>query len=260
MFYADYHVHTRLSMDGTIPASEMVKAALDAGLNEIALTDHCDLNLMKQFPYSSEECYGEYAAAKSKGIKVLIGVEIGQQTEFPELSKKILSFPEYDFVIGSYHCMAGYPDFCEIVYKDYDVRELYSVYFKGLLEYAKEADFDVLGHITYPFRYGFRQGYDITIDDYPDETDAVLKAIIGRGKGIEANASGLREKRSETMPPLHIVKRYRELGGEIITVGSDAHVPEHVGKGVKETTDALRELGFRYITAFEKRAPRQIKL
>lgn len=261
MFFADYHMHTHLSMDGESDTREMIKAAHFAGLSEIAICDHCDLNLMEQFPYSPIECYNDYtAAAAGIDIPVKIGVEMGQQTEFPELSKEILSFPDYDFVIGSYHCMAGYPDFSEADYKNYDVPKLYSIYFEGLLDYAKKADFDIMGHLTYPFRYGMRQGYSLTIADYREETDEVLKALIARGKGIEANTSGLRDKMNETMPPVYVLKRYLELGGERITVGSDAHFPRHVGFGIKETTELLKELGFKYVTAFTKRNAEMKKL
>ncbi len=260
MYLSDYHIHTHLSMDCTEKTQDMVNAASKMGLSEIAICDHCDLNLMEQFPYSSAECFEDYTACKNMGVKIKIGVEMGQQTEFPKLSKEILSFDKYDFVIGSYHCMQGYPDFSEADYKNYDVPSFYDTYFEGLLDYAKNADFDIMGHITYPFRYGFRQGYTISIADYMDATEKVLKALIERGKGLEANTSGLRDSMNSTHPPIFVLKRYLELGGEHITVGSDAHHPSQVGFMIKETYKALKDAGFNYITSYTSRIPQNIKI
>lgn len=263
MYTIDYHIHTKRSFDSESEPLQIIEAARKKNINEICFTDHCDLNYFHVQDYPPEIIYNDYRqAAKDlpEDIKVRFGIEIGQQTEYAEKSAEILSFPHFDFVIGSYHCMEGFKDFFEIEFSDYNPRMLIEIYFERLIYYVQKSDFNVLGHLTYPFRYAKQRSCDIKIDSFMYETELVFKKLIHCGKGIEINTSGLRGALQETMPPLRIAKLYRDLGGEIITVGSDAHTPGDVGAGCRQTVELLREAGFKYITTFEQRKAIQIPL
>lgn len=135
-------------------------------------------------------------------------------------------------------------------------REVYGEMFRLTLEnLEKVQDFDVLGHIDYVVRYGRKRAEEYSYDEFADEIDAVLKKVLQMGKGIELNTGGFKYGLGFCNPHPDIIRRYRELGGEIITVGADAHRPEHVAYDFDKAEEILKDCGFRYYTVFEKRKP-----
>ena len=265
-YLADYHTHTCCSPDSDAPLTEMAAAAERMGLGELCTTDHCDLlglegERLEQWSWAG--ILGQYrAAAESSGIKVTLGLELGGAPEDRLMARAILSQAAPDFVIGSIHNQSrvvGGRDFYVLDYPDEAAcRWIMKSYFNSLTDLANMPDcYDVIGHITYPLRYmNGRGGQKIALTDFREQLEALLRLVVEWGRGIEVNTNRGREVEAWR----EILALYRSVGGEIVTIGSDAHRPEDVGLGIAEAAALLRESGFRYWTAFTKREPRFVAL
>ncbi len=264
----DLHTHCTLSFDGRSTAEDMVKRAIELGIKYYALTDHIDLGDHPDKDFDLEATVKgareQLPALKEKyagKLTFLYGVELGQAVHDKALAQKLLSENGYDFVIGSTHNIRGYDDFYFLDYNDNDPVKLLDIYFEELLESAETADFDVLGHITYPLRYiTGDHGKYIDMSRYSGIIDEILRAVIRNGRGIEINTSGLRQKYGRMFPDIDIVKRYRQLGGEILTIGSDAHCTDDLGKGIEDGIAAAKEAGFDKIAVFIERKPTFVEI
>lgn len=261
MYLADYHIHTNYSFDGCEQIEDICNRAIELGMNEIALTDHMDIFSNKPYGFilDCNHLYQEIDKAKEKFEGKLIirkGAELGQPQANPNEGDKFLTEHPLDFVIGSVHNIKDDIDVYEYDFKQLDCTEVYKEYLASLLELASNYDYDVLGHLTYPLRYMFqREGIRLDLAPYEEEFRKLFKIVTERGKGIEVNTSGLLQPMNETMPPVSIIKLYKECGGEIITVGSDAHKLEHLSTTIIQGQDILKASGFEYITTFDNRKP-----
>lgn len=268
MYLCDYHTHTHASPDGNSPAEEMASAALERGFSEIVITDHFDVaeepipeyaDFVFDLPKLKREV--EEAAEKYRGrLKVKLGIELGQGHHIPEMARELLESAEFDFVLGSLHNAFRKRDYYFIPYREIDCDALISEYVEELYEMVKTVDFDSAAHLTYPLRYLKRELPEFSLRPYYDGFAQVMRVLIERGKAMEVNTSTLRKGAGFTMPPDELIRLYRELGGELLTVGSDAHAPEDVGADVAEVRRHLSELGFRYLTVYERRKPKCIPL
>ncbi len=264
----DCHNHSNLSPDGDNPPEKMVQRAIELGIEHYALTDHCEINLFyeDEYPYeepvrkASEICplLKEKYADK---IDMSYGVELGQPLQNMELTNRVLSTYNYDFIIGSLHMCNGYKDFYELDYNEVSAPDLLKLYYEELLEMAKWAKFDVMGHITYPLRY-IKGDYNMDIDMKPYESTIkeIFRQLIKQDKGIEINSSGLRQKIGTPFPDAYYINMYKQMGGKILTIGSDAHRTVDLGKGVTECISLAKEIGFNELTFFKKRNPVFIKI
>ena len=263
----NYHLHSRCSFDAEYPLTEMCRAAKKAGITELCLTDHCDLVDEKGKPnddfdwdaenrelLAARQCYPE--------LTIRMGVELGQAILRPEAAEKILSEPDIDFVLGSMH---DSPQGIDYYWIEYTSREqclsLIEEYLQALLKLSKTDYFDSLAHLTYPLRYmRDRAGFPVDFRSQDDLVQEILKTLVERGKALELNTSGFGSASGEPLPPEYIVKRYRQLGGELITIGTDAHEPKNIAAGLEQGMELLRRCGFRYLTAYEKRKPLQQRI
>ena len=188
-----------------------------------------------------------------------MGVEINVPHLFPDRARQLLSGAELDLVVGSAHNLKkDGMDFCEWTYPD-EARcyEALDDYFDSLLSMSKMPEADILGHIPYPLRYmNIRDGNHAVLDDYYQRIEQILSNLAARGAGMELNTN--RGKSVADYRP--ILERFRALGGEIVTLGSDAHLAEDIGKGIAEGAELLRQLGFRYYTVYRRRKPEFIPL
>ncbi|WP_180272711.1 histidinol-phosphatase HisJ family protein [Konateibacter massiliensis] len=261
MYLADYHVHTKYSFDGTEEIEDICNKAIEIGLNEIALTDHMDIFSNREYEHilDCKPLYQEIERVKEKFAGRLIirkGAELGQPQANPKESKRFLEENPLDFVIGSVHNIKDDIDVYEYDFKKLDCYQVYEEYLDSLIELAANYDYDVLGHLTYPLRYMYqREGIRLDLTRYEEGFRRLFGIVTERGKGIEVNTSGLLQEMNETMPPLSVLKLYHDCGGEIVTVGTDAHKTEHLGVTIRQGQDILREVGFQYITVFENRKP-----
>ncbi len=266
MYLCDYHIHSTVSFDGKDTITALAKSAAEAGLSEICVTDHCDIDTISfgKLAYDYALYAGELEKARrelGKRIKLRAGVELGQPLFDAALTEKVLSNP-YDFVIGSVHADREGDDY---YFKSYESAEQCLAILEDYLEHVRETcarvSFSVLGHLTYPLRYmRGRGGISVDFSPFFAELRGIFRLLVDRGIGIEVNCSGLFSDLGETLPPPALLRLYRECGGEIITVGSDAHTASGVGRGVREGMKLLSEAGFRYFTVFEAMTPRMVSI
>lgn len=268
MYLVDYHTHTCCSPDSRAPLADMVRAARAAGLRELCTTDHCDLQQEDGSPLGSWDwapilAQFDQASAQDAGadFRLLLGIELGGGQTDPRRAEELLSGAPLDFVIGSVHNLSPAAGGRDVFFLDYATREeameVLDDYFASLLSLASLPCYDTLGHILYPFRYiNGRAGHHITLDPWGEQLDEALRTVIRTGRAIEVNTHNGLEV--EDWRP--ILERYRRLGGERVTLGSDAHRPENVAKGLSQAAELLRQTGFRYLTLYRRRQPEFIPL
>lgn len=266
MFLTDDHLHTRFSFDGKAEPEEVCEQALKLGLSEIAITDHMDIYSNKPYGYILD-CPAWYEKMQSlkeqyRGrLLVHTGIELGQPQINPGETKAFLEAYPVDFIIGSVHNIENDLDIYYCDYSQMDIQAFYAHYIQWLMELAKNYDYDVLGHVTYPSRYIFeRTGNKPDMAVFYEEFCSLFKIVIEKGKGIEVNLSGLARNSGAPMPEADLLKLYRQCGGEIVTIGSDAHVARQAGTVSKAGQDMLKAAGFSYVTWFENRIPHFEKL
>lgn len=259
-------MHTSYSTDSRAPMEEMIKSAIDKGLEEIALTDHVDFDFPgdytkgeRPFLVDYREYLQEFEGLREKyrgRIHILLGVEIGLQTHIgPQIEKLLGEFP-FDFVIGSIHTVNRQDVYLSSYHEGKTKKESYMEYFSYALECAKMYScYQVFGHLDYINRYGNYEDKILRYADYSDIIDEILKVIIKGGKGIEINTSGHRYGLGQTHPQEEVLRRYLDLGGEIITVGSDAHRPEDIASHFELVAEMLRRLNVGYLSRFKEGRP-----
>lgn len=268
---SDWHVHTSFSSDSESSIDSMAQKAIQLGLNSICFTDHNDYDYPEYsedgkmlFQLDVNNYIQAVAAAKdkySRQINIYTGVEQGLQPHLQDIINTFDSDQQLDFIIGSSHMTYGsdpyYPEF----WNNREAAASINSYFNYILENLSVIhNFDVYGHLDYIIRYAPNQDADYNWLDYRECIDIILKTLIENGKGIEINTGGLKYGLRETNPAFGILHRYKELGGEIITIGSDAHKPEHLAYDFRLIPDILQNAGFNYYTIFKKRRPEFIKL
>ena len=259
----DTHMHTHFSVDSEADTLEMTAAAIHAGLGGICFTDHLDLEESQatpelfplDLPAYFKEMKGLQAQYDGK-FPICIGVEIGLQDYLEDLLPKIIQEYPFDFVIGSSHWVNGedpyYPEYFYGKVED----EAYREYFESILENLAVFDcFDVYGHLDYIVRYGPNTHRFYSYEKFADIIDEILRILIHKGKGIEINTGGFKYGLGHPNPTEDILRRYRELGGEIITVGADAHKPQHVAYDFAKVPGILKAAGFKYYAVFLERKP-----
>lgn len=264
-YTVDYHIHSNISPDGHESIDNICKCAIKLGLDEIAITDHFDLYSKNTDGdgYSIDRVNREINAARKKygdRLRILKGVEIGQAGNHPQPAQKLLETGNFDYVLGSVHFIDDEADIAMFPFDTKNYKIAFEKYFLSLYETAKTGLYDCIGHLDYPKRYAGIRGIRLSHGYYMDIIEAILKEVIKQGKGIEINYSGLRQKIADTLPSYDIVKLYKSMGGINITVGSDAHRLYAIGDHTKEAMNILETVGFNYITLYENRIPRYLKI
>lgn len=263
----DSHTHTLFSPDSEEPVESLCAAAAEKGISHLTITDHCECNEFEKDSYG-ERIGGSFAAAKAQqgafgDLQILCGVELAQPMQNPEAARKLLSSHAFDFVLGSIHAIRGEQDFYFLDYTAMDDPcALLDRYFEEELELVRDwGDFDSLAHLTYPLRYLMGEyGVSVDLRRFSGIVDDIFRTLIRSGRALEVNTSGLRQKIGKLLPDREYLQRYRELGGKLVTIGSDAHRGADVGTGLEEGAAMLRACGFSEIAVYEKRAPRLLPL
>lgn len=267
MFISDNHVHTNFSSDSTAPMEVMIRGAIAKGIQEMVLTDHLDFDYPGNpnlFLVDWDQYLAEFYRLKDiyqKQITILFGVEIGAQPHVIEQINQVVRKYPFDFVICSTHTVDRVSCSQSKFFASTEPKAAYLKYLEGLLANIKSLqDYDVCGHLDFIARYNPSGTKQLSYGDYADVLDTILKTIIESGHGIELNTSGYRYGLKQAHPSLEILLRYRQLGGEIITVGSDSHKPEDIGFNSITAYELLRAAGFHYITHFKERKAHFINL
>ena len=264
----DFHSHTHFSDDCSYQMEEMIKGAIKNNVSTLCFTDHMDHdygNCDYDYVFDVDEYLKTFKALKEKykdDIKLLAGVEIGMQPSLIDKIHTLMPMDVFDFIIMSIHTAKGLELHEGTFYKDKTAKEAFRDYYEDLYTCVSEFDdFDVVGHIDLINRYTkFLDDPKIEFNEYEDLVEKVLKKIISKGKGIEVNTSGTRYGLASFHPGIKILKMYKDLGGEIITFGADAHIPKDTGFGYNEVMDILKVIGFTHLTTFENREKKFIKI
>lgn len=265
--YCDYHLHSSFSGDSEVPMEEMIQKGIQLGLPAMCFTEHLD----PDFPEGDYSFDLDLPAYEKKlrelkekyrdRIQIYFGMEMGLQPHLTKVIPEIASSASFDFLIGSTHVADHMDPYDRTFFEERSEYQAYHRYFEVLLENLKTFScFDTCGHIDYVVRYGPNQNQDYTYEKYQDILDAVLKTLIEKQIGLECNTAGFKYGLGHPNPTEKVLARYRELGGEILTLGSDAHAPEHIAYNFKETGELLKACGFRYYTIFKERKPEFLKL
>jgi histidinol-phosphatase (PHP family) len=209
--------------------------------------------LLREYKTAFPQLKDQYAGQ----IELLMGIELGQPYYDIQYTENLLKEIDLDYVLCSLHVGRGYGDFYDMKYDRVDVLSLMDAYFYELLEIVSWGKFDALAHITYPLRYIVgREGLSVELSDYASAIDKILKKLIDSGIAMEINTSGLRMPYYERPDPWYeIIERYYQLGGRLLTLGSDAHRTRHLRYGFDEMIQKLKAIGFNKLTYYKKRKP-----
>jgi histidinol-phosphatase (PHP family) len=232
------------------------------GVRALAFCDHCEIDTYYKEHYDKRvlQSYFEISKAQSafRGkVLVLKGIELAQGHYDKQLSSDILKRFDYDVVIGSVHALRKTTDFCHLEgYTAENIKEYTEKYLKEVYNTVKWGEFDILAHLTYPFRYFYsKAGVEVKLSDYPEQVDAILSLLAEKEKALEINTGGLRLPVNKLSPEIDTVKRFKELGGKYVTFGSDAHYASDLCAGMDTAYDTMKQAGFEEFTIFQKRTP-----
>ena len=272
MIHADMHMHTWFSTDSEACPCDMADEAVRKGLKTICFTDHFDKDDLEwgeegifdvdAYFVEMQKLQEEYAGK----LNIRIGIELGLRTYLKDYYEELTKKYPFDFVIGSVHNVPYKKDVegnilytdpaAEKLFKDRTDKEAYRLMMETTLENVRTSDcFQTLGHLDYVVRYGKSREKEYSYTDYADIIDEILKLLIEKEKGLEVNSAGLKYGLPFAHPHPDVLKRYRELDGEIITIGADAHKPEHIAYDFAKAEEILKSCGFKYYTEFFEQKP-----
>lgn len=272
MIQADMHMHTWFSTDSEACPCDMADEAVRKGLKTICFTDHFDKDDLEwgeegifdvdAYFVEMQKLQEEYAGK----LSIRIGIELGLRTYLKDYYEELTKKYPFDFVIGSVHNVPYKKDAegnilytdpaAEKLFTDRTDKEAYRLMMETTLENVRTSDcFQTLGHLDYVVRYGKSREKEYLYTDYADIIDEILKLLIEKEKGLEVNSAGLKYGLPFAHPHPDVLKRYRELGGEIITIGADAHKPEHIAYDFAKAEEILKSCGFKYYTEFFEQKP-----
>lgn len=261
----DCHVHSSCSVDSSAEMEELCRRAVELGLSEICFTEHVDFDPAEvNTGYFRYESYRE-RIRESRGrfgahLKIGAGVEIDYNRRFESDIADFLRGKTFDFVLGSVHYLNGF-NVSEPRASDYfegrDREIAYGRYFDEVEHCVRSGMFDALGHLDLVKRFGVHVYGPFEIGPFTDRIERILRLMVEQGMGLEVNTSGLRQAPKEPYPSAEVLRMYKACGGEIVTVGSDAHTTDDVAKGIEEAVRLLRTMDFDSIWVFERRNPRR---
>ncbi|WP_333645515.1 histidinol-phosphatase HisJ family protein [Lacrimispora sp.] len=254
---ADYHVHTYFSDDSECTMEEVILQALSLGLDEIAFTEHVDYGVKTDLNCDYKAYFEEVRTMQEKyrgKLSIKAGIEFGVQTHTIPLFQKDYEEYPFDFIILSNH-QVNNKEFWNYEFQEGKSQEEFQkAYYEAIYDVVQKfKSYSVLGHLDMIKRYD-------TYGNYPDEkimdiVEKILNQVIADGKGIEINTSCFRYGLKDLTPSREILKKYLQLGGRIITIGSDSHKPDHLGNRITEVKSILKDMGFQQFCTFENMKP-----
>ncbi len=265
----DSHLHTSFSSDSDAPMEDMVLRGIALGLDDMCFTEHLDLDYPDNpdgftFLVDMDAYFREYTRLKETyagSISLRFGIELGMQMHLPHRYDDILSRYPFDFVLASQHLVNGEDPYDRIFWDGREEKAVYRSYFRELYDnLCRMNQFDCASHLDYIVRYGPHRNRDFTYEDYADVIDPILELIIARGKALEVNSAGLRYGLGSPNPTGDILRRYRELGGSYLSIGSDAHRPEDIASHFDDIRHKLMEIGFTSVSLYRGRVRDDVPL
>lgn len=259
MKFFDTHTHSEFSPDSRLLLTEMAESFSKGLLSGIVVTDHYDVDVpegVRPFDFDPFEQQSKIdEISKSFGVEILKGVELGLQINSLDKISKFASQCDFDQIIASVHFVDGIDPYSGDYYQRHDYKSAYTRYLETILENIDIfKNFDILGHFDYIVRYSPYKEKTITMKQYGDLMEEIFRKIIYSGQAFEINTNTYRTRNGET-PILDpsILVRYKEMGGEIITLGSDAHEKVRIGEKFEEMSEYLKKFGFKYLAYYKKR-------
>lgn len=261
----DCHVHSTFSTDSKLQAETACEIAISRGLDGIAFTDHLDYD----FPDYDDgflidfDIYTEFMDKLKKRyeskLKIIKGIEVGIQHHVISDTNNVLEKYNFDFIIGSVHIIDGHDPYRVVYYNGKTKAQAYSRYLEEIVNMLNNFNnFDILGHMDYIIRYADYDDRMLRYNEHTDLFDEIFRKLISMGKGFEINTGSYKDfskglKKAEY--DISLLKRYKELGGEIISFGSDAHNEEHLAYKIDYFKELLHEAGFKHSVHYENRVP-----
>lgn len=264
MYLLDYNIHSDFSPDGQDSIDTICQRAIARGIDEIAFTEHLDFELANNGvgSYNHHHALDALAEAQDKysgDLYIRHGIEVVYQTRHLEMIEEFLDEHHFDFTIAAIHHVGDISiDDRDAIIDFFNGHKLPDAYLPFFLEIKRAVEsrvFDLIGHFDYVQKVGVDAFGPFDYPLFENMIDAILKTIIKNEMGLELNTLGLRESPREFYPSRKILKRYHDLGGEIITVGSNAIRADNVGAGIPNALWLLKQLGFQFITTFEQGEP-----
>ena len=289
----DFHMHSSFSADSEAPMEQMVLSAGALGLKGICFTEHMDADYPPEYesfeadpsailkeisrlrplydprfrsinPESGESCgSGRCPDSADVSVEIGFGLELGMQSHLPERYAKLARDWPFDFLTASQHLTLKKDPYYPEVWKDRSAKEIIGCYYEELYDNIREMkEWDTLSHLDYIIRYipGRQESVYDSLAFHREIIAAILEYVIAQGKCLEVNSAGIRHGLGQPNPAPSILMLYRDLGGEQITIGSDAHTPEHIALGFRETEELLLRCGFSAYTVFYDRMPHTVPL
>ncbi len=257
----DYHMHSNFSCDCKFPMAEMCRSAIENGIPEIGFTEHYDLHpgepyrdWFKLEPWTAEleRCRAEFAGR----LIIRAGIELGETHIYRAEAQAMLARYPFDYALGSLHWVGPETIFNPSYFRSRTADEAFRLFFEELEWMTRVGGFDILSHFDVPVRTAFDVYGEYDPRRHEDYIRPVLKNCIERGIALDLNTKGLRSKCAVLTPGLDILRWYVEMGGERVTLGSDAHQPKFVGADCEVAMDTARAAGLKYVMQFEKRQAR----
>jgi len=273
MIKADQHTHCNFSTDSDASPKSMVIGAIEKGITHLCLTDHMDLDYpgtTKEeplFEFNVTDYFNALTPLKEAYADKLylgIGIELGLRPGREDLNRqmhRLLSEYPFDFVLGSIHLLDNDDPYYESYWQNRSAKDILSKYFNDMLASLKEYDnFDSLGHLDYLIRYipPYCGEKDYVFQEYQEVLDEIFKLLIQKNKALEINTAGLIKGLPCFHPKLETLRRYLELGGTLITIGSDGHSPDKIATEFKKTEELLCSCGISGYTVYKNRIPEYI--
>lgn len=266
----DCHVHSSFSSDSSTPVEEMIEKAISLGCQRFYITDHMDYDFPKHFGidflFSPKDYFEKLAKLKQEfngKIQIFTGIELGLQPTASVLEQihHLLEEYTFDLIIGSTHLVNGTDPYIATFWEGRSSKEALSCYFQEILNNLNHFhNFQVLGHLDYAVRYAPSKANDFSYQDHQDVIDEILRFIIREGIALEINTGGYKSGLGRTNPGVDVIKRYLELGGIYLSIGSDAHTPDFYASEFSTVKSMLLSMGVKQYTIFQQGQPCLIPL
>ncbi len=262
----DLHSHSEFSPDSEASVQALCAQAQQKPLAVYAITDHCECDVYEADGYEKrlQGAFEAVCAVKQQvPFTLLNGVELGQPLQNLQVAEQVARQP-YDIILGSLHRVSGGPDYYFYDYRNLtqrQIRDLLLDYYRELYQTVQWGNFDTLAHLTYPMRYILDQSkVNIPVEELMEAVEKVLVEVIKQQKAVEINVRKIDLMQKNILPDRRFLSLYRDLGGELITIGSDAHCVDDVGRGVQKGIAFAKEIGFTTLAYFEKRQLQTIEI
>lgn len=271
MILTDIHMHSSFSSDSEAPMESMVQGAIGKGLKTICFTEHLDYDypvregaisplFIVDLDAYQKKCMEVKEKYKSE-IEILFGIEMGLMPYLSKRYQKDADKYPFDYIIGSSHLVNGADPYEPYFWETRDEKTAYGEYFQTIIDNIKNfKSFNTYGHIDYIVRYGPDKNNNYSYEKYSALIDEILHLIIENGLSLEVNTAGYKYGLGQPNPQADILMRYRQMGGERISIGADAHKPEHIAYDFDKAENLLKACGFKYHTLFKERKPVMIPL